>query len=216
MLKRIMCSICSIAIAVCLLLGYHIDTLACANILYAGYPDYNCHTLNGGVGNYGYTNRYYYVTSSASTYLTDITSAVDGWIYTSSSLGVTTPISLIRTTTQSSSVFDVYYESTAISGAGSSPGVTIHYSSGNAVNANSGNWGWSKIQLNSSYFSGLVTAQKKATIGHEFGHAFGLEHPSMIFGLYPDDQNRLMTPQPDRNVTSPQIKDVTVINHLYA
>lgn len=65
--------------------------------------------LNGGVGNYGYNDRYYWISSSFnSTYTKRIKNAVRDWVYTTDSVGVTTPISLVNTSTKSQSVFDVY------------------------------------------------------------------------------------------------------------
>ena len=74
------------------------------------YHTFGDYTLNGGVGNYGSANRYYWIDASAfsSSQISSIISAAQTWVYTSSAIGVTTPISIERTTTQSSSVFDVY------------------------------------------------------------------------------------------------------------
>ena len=80
---------------------------ACLPHRYHTFGDY---TLNGGVGSYGSANRYYWIDASAfsSSQISSIISAAQTWVYTSSAIGVTTPISIERTTTQSSSVFDVY------------------------------------------------------------------------------------------------------------
>lgn len=74
------------------------------------YHTFGDYTLNGGVGNYGSANRYYWIDASAfsSSQISSIISAAQTWVYTSSAIGVTTPISIERTTTQSSSVSDVY------------------------------------------------------------------------------------------------------------
>lgn len=62
------------------------------------------YTLNGGVGNYGYNTRNYWVDSSASNYTMMIDTAVSTWVHTTSRLGITTPISLAR---MSSGTLDV-------------------------------------------------------------------------------------------------------------
>ena len=61
------------------------------------------YTLNGGVGNYGYNTRHYWVDTSASSYSTMIGNAVSSWVHTTSRLGITTPISIASTSTKSSS-----------------------------------------------------------------------------------------------------------------
>lgn len=77
-----------------------------------GYSTFGDKVLNGGVGDYGSDNRYYWVSSSFSdTYVGYISTAVEKWVYTTESVGVTTPISLLKTTTQSSSSFDFYKKS---------------------------------------------------------------------------------------------------------
>ena len=53
-------------------------------------------------------HRYHTFGDFSSSQISSIISAAQTWVYTSSAIGVTTPISIERTTTQSSSVFDVY------------------------------------------------------------------------------------------------------------
>lgn len=145
--------------------------------------------LNGGVGNYGFTDRYFYVTSSASTLSTMISTAVNSCNYTTASVSVTPPISLVKTTTQPSSVFDVYYDASAFPNDNSTLGITQMYvystnvQSPNYTGAPSQNWGWSKIILNPNCFGTLTTEYtngvsvalaKQGTTAHEFGHAMGL------------------------------------------
>jgi len=155
------------------------------------------YVLNGGVGNYGYSNRYYYVDSSCSnlSYLTtDIASAWSDWIYTTSSLGITTPISVINTGTKSNSVFDFYYQAKYPSSDGVY-GVTLFWT-GTSLAAPEGympsnNWGWAQIILNNpnfSYLSRNISSlnKRKGVVAHEIGHAMGLQHVSYSYRLmYP-------------------------------
>lgn len=77
-----------------------------ASVPVYAYNTFCGYTLNGGVGNYGYSTRNYWIDSSASGYTSLIDDAVSSWVHTTSRLGITTPISLSRTTTKSSS-YDV-------------------------------------------------------------------------------------------------------------
>lgn len=68
-----------------------------------GLHTFGDHTINGGVGNYGYTNRYYWIHNAfSSTYEAYIKKAVSQWVHTTDSLGVTTPISIKKTSTLNS------------------------------------------------------------------------------------------------------------------
>ena len=60
-----------------------------------GLHTFGDHTINGGVGNYGYTIRYYWIHNAfSSTYEAYIKKAVSQWVHTTDSLGVPTPISI--------------------------------------------------------------------------------------------------------------------------
>ena len=61
---------------------------------------FNQHKLIYGVGDYGKDTQHYFITSSASNYTSYIDTAMSEWVNTTSSMGVTTPISYTRTTTQ--------------------------------------------------------------------------------------------------------------------
>jgi hypothetical protein len=215
MLKRIFAVVLALLIVFPILIYNTLDAKACNGSYYSGYPDFNCHTLNGGVGNYGYTNRYYWVDSTASGYSTRIQDAVNSWIYTSATVGVSTPISILKTTTKSNGTFEVHYN--AISGT-ISPGACYQYTYQTQIDPNSSNWGWAKVILNSNTFYSLLATEQQASIAHEFGHAMGLNHTLEILGAYPpNDPNRIMTPSDmGRTTIIPTAGDLQVINHLYA
>lgn len=72
---------------------------------------------------------------------------------------------------------------------------------------------WSKIELNTDLLNSAFsknTTQRKVTIAHEMGHAFGLSHrnntPSSIMCQYLSGT---------RTATYPSYSDCMAINHLY-
>jgi hypothetical protein len=133
------------------------------------------HTLNGGVGNWGYSTRYYYVSSSASNYSSSISTAMSDWVNSTTRTGISTSLSYRITTTQSSSVMDWYagnyYDVTQ--GIVAS---TEFWVNQRTLNPNMENWGWNKELLNLPSFTPLTSYEQKGTIAHEMGHAFGLDH----------------------------------------
>lgn len=176
------------------------------------------YTLNGGVGNYGYNTRYYYVDSScSSTLVNKIAEAWSDWNYTTASLGITTPISVKKTTTKSSSVFDFYYRTQWEEEDGIYGG-TFMYNGQTLQNPTcgdpTGNWGWTQIILNNPnyddlyYISGNIDRQK-GVIAHEIGHALGLAHSD-------DSVYKLMYPYGDLlYVDSCTADELAGINALY-
>ena len=130
------------------------------------YNTYNQHKLTYGVGNYGKDTQHYFITSSASGYASYINTAMSEWVNTTSSMGVTTPISYTKTTTQSSSRMDIYQVSTVNEWWG----LTTMYNGSTEVDPFSSNWAWGKIQLDAD-FSDLSENKRLAVIAHEMGHA---------------------------------------------
>lgn len=175
----------------------------------SGYNTFNGHVLTGGVGNWGYSKRYYYISDSATGLTSLINSAMDHWIYTSENPGVSTPISFRRTYDQSSSVMDIflgyfYDESTYVIGE------TEFYIYSTRVNPYAQNWGWANIKLNHPVFSYYLTNfHKEGTISHEMGHVMGLNDNN-------SDQTSVMCQLGyNRLVKSPNRDDLNGINALY-
>lgn len=177
------------------------------------------YTLNGGVGNYGYNTRNYWVDSSASNYSTMIDAAVSTWVHTTSRLGITTPISLARTTTKSSSYFDVYMK--AMPGSTTTVAGTYFYVKNvGCINPNlqgpNQNYSWTEIDLNSNSFPSLAAnsslsadEKRQGTIAHEFGHAMGLAHSN-------DNPKVIMCQlKANRSVYMPMADDAQGVNALY-
>ena len=191
------------------------EALACTN-----YYDYNCRYLIGGVGNWGSNNRAYYISNSASGYTDLIQKAVNSWVYTTNEgPHVSTPISIVRTTNYSSSVFDVYCGS-PLSAPSGALGLTEMYCFGNVpvgINGNTptSNWEYAVITLIEPNFSNIparyslsANDNKQATIAHEFGHAMGLSHTLKNWCI-------MCTFDNDRNTLRANTEDLAVINHLY-
>lgn len=178
------------------------------------------YTLNGGVGNYGYSTRHYWIDSSASDYTSLINNAVSTWVGTTARLNITTPISLENTTTKTSSYFDVYmYE---LQGASNGVAATFFYVKNvGCINPDlstgpNQNYSWTEIVLNSTTFPNLqansvltATEKQQGTIAHEFGHAMGLAHNSNVSSI-------MCQLQGGRRVYMPMVDDANGINYLYA
>jgi hypothetical protein len=171
------------------------------------YTTYNGHVLNGGVGNYGANPRYYYITSSASDEATHITSAMSDWIYTTSRLGITTPIYWARTYTQSQSVMDIY-KGVYFDPALGIVATTEHILNNVVISPYTANWNWGKIKLNTPLYDPLTDYNEKGTIAHEMGHLMGLGHTVMTDQI-------MCTLGGGRTVNACQANDCAGINYLY-
>ena len=178
----------------------------------ADYHTWYDRTLNGGVGNYGYNNRYYFIDSSAinAGNETLTVNAMNSWIYTSNI--VTTPISFQRTTTKSESIMDIYNGS-YYPAEEYIYGETLFWLSGTRIypyNPDGSNWAWTQIHLNTVSFNTLSQQRKQGVIAHEMGHVMGLAHnqdwgPIVLMYPYGDELT----------VSSPTSHDLFGINHLY-
>lgn len=169
------------------------------------------YVLNGGVGNWGYSTRNFYITPSASSYASIIQDAMDSWIYTTSRLGVSTSISWSRTYTQSSSYMDFYYgqyfSSDFLAG-------TTFWLYQTQIDPSAQNWGWGKIQLNQSStsiggYNNLSAYNKQGTAAHEIGHVFGLADTNTI------TSSIMCQLGYGRSVKEPQVCDLVPIQEMY-
>ena len=133
----------SIIVALC----FSFFMFMCSVSTVYAYNTYNQHKLTYGVGNYGKDTQHYFITSSASGYASYINTAMSEWVNTTSSMGVTTPISYTKTTTQSSSRMDIYQVSTVNEWWG----LTTMYNGSTEVDPFSSNWAWGKIQLDADF-----------------------------------------------------------------
>lgn len=175
-----------------MLFSFTINTFA-AGSAYTLLP----YSLNGGVGNWGYTKRYYWIDSSASDISNTIIAAYNSWIYTSDILA--TPISWRQTTTKSSGTVEFY----TYSSADGNNGYTSFWCYNNAVNPEQKNWGWCMIYYNKRYDAG------QGTLAHEIGHTMGLNENN----TNPDTV--MCQAGSGRRVTTPQLGDLQGINAKY-
>jgi hypothetical protein len=180
--------------------------LVCSGTAWA-YTTYNGHVLLSGVGDYGNSPRYYYITSSASGQSTDITNCVYTWIHTTSRLGITTPIYWARTYTQGDSVMDWYHGTYYDPGSGIIA-MTEQLLNNAVIDPYASNWYWGKIKLNTPVFDPLSSFNEEGSCAHEMGHLMGLGHTAVT--------NRIMCQLAGgRTVNACQADDANGINYLY-
>ena len=155
------------------------------------------YSLNGGVGNWGYNKRYYWLDSSASKISDKILDSYNAWIYTSDILE--TPISWRRTTTKSNGTVEFY----TYNNADNCNGYTSFWLYNDAVRPRQENWGWCMIYYNNHYNGG------KGTIAHEIGHTMGLDENNT-------NPNTVMCQASSgRKVSTPKLGDLKGINAKY-
>lgn len=195
-----------------------LTTTATAIALYDGYVcDHGYHTfgdyvLNGGVGNYGYTDRYYWVDEDAFTsrQLWYIADAVDSWVFTTDDIGVTTSISVLETDEQSSSSFDFYSEYLGSTVLARTEFWT--YSTHQELTeegALTSNYGYTKIIINTDNSYMDDRTQFTSTTAHEFGHAIGLSHRNT------EPSSIMCQTRYDRTAERASASDLRTVNHLY-
>lgn len=171
------------------------------------------YNLSSGVGNYGNDTQYYFVHSSASVYETSyIDPAWSDWIFTTSRLGITTPISFRQTTNTSRSVVDLY-ATNGIADDGYAWTEHLDYGAGDGPDwivpwIDKEDWDYAEIYINNPEFHKLTSFHKKGAVAHEIGHTMGLAHTTTA--------TYIMTQiGAGRTVNSAQPNDLAGINYLY-
>lgn len=177
-----------------------------------GYHTFSDHKMSHGVGNYGNNRRYYWTTGFSSTYNSYISKAVNEWVNTSpGGPNVTTSISIRKTNTRSSAMFEFHNKYLGANILGR----THFYLYSNEIALTSGtltkDYGWSLVEISvKSLTNHSISAnQCKGTIAHELGHAMGLSHQN----------NRragiMCQTAYSRTATRADAKDCKTINHIY-
>lgn len=175
-----------------------------------GYHTLGDKTLINGVGDHAKHTRHYWISDALSDAMHGhISDAMNEWVNTTESMGVTTPLWINATTVKKNSVIDVYKGTLS----GSAVGKTTFWNGDDKVKLANGalakDYRYTKITLDTGNMSGWKGARKKGVVSHEFGHAFGLSHNTTTKAsiMYPSDSGR----KPTRASKS----DLKIINHLY-
>ncbi len=123
--------------------------------------------------------------------------------------GISSNISVNRTTTKSYSRCDVYWDN-CLPGNYETPGLTEHMLNGQVTTNFDIDWYWCKIHLNQNKFNydGMTYDQRKGSVCHEYGHFLGLSHASFIGSI-------MCTLESNRAVQTPQVFDKQEVIAIY-
>lgn len=150
----------------------------------------------------GVGNACFYISSSASGYSSKINNAANLWEYN----GWANPIYMSEVSSNYATHMDFYGKTPSNDlnlDSNTNAYTTVYNSSGSQMSFGTGNWFYANIVINKS------SSANQATIVHEMGHAFGLNH-------YPSNTSSIMYPYSSgRKVSTPQKCDVDSINYLY-
>lgn len=163
--------------------------------------------LLGGKLLWNIESIYYYVDRSASGFSSEISAAARNWVYTGWGYNKLYPNT--KTDNINISAIDIYGYSEYDNRNGytyfvyrNSDGTT------KTVDPKISNWSFNTIHLNHLYLDGKSATARQGTIGHEFGHAWGLAHNL--------DKNSIMcTAELGRKVYTVQQVDANAFNKIY-
>lgn len=202
--------LCSMFNVILLEPAYANDGYECTH----GFHTFGDKVLNGGVGDYGNSTRYYWCADNINdTHKSYAATAVKKWVKTTDDMGVTTSLSVKNTATKSKSSFDISKVSITDSGVLAETHFFLYSKEIklNAKGALTKNYGYTKIYVDTKHCNNLLdsAAQRTATIGHEFGHAFGLSHQNT------KPLSIMCQANFKRTATRANRADLKAINHLY-
>lgn len=151
----------------------------------------------------GAKNILYWRDSSINEYSESVDYGIQYWN------GISSQVSVNRTTTQSYSKCDVYWGN-YLPGNYVTPGMTELMLNGQVLTSFDVNWSWCRIKMNSNKFnySGMTYEQRKGSICHEYGHFLGMAHVSNYGSV-------MCTLEMNRQVQTPQQFDKDVLIGIY-
>lgn len=179
-----------------------------------GRRTFNDKKLTSGVGEYGKKKRYFWIDSDFSkNYKEQISNAFKYWTYTSSNPGVTTSISIKKSSLKSDATFEIHKKKLT----GNMTGLTEFYSKQKKIeDPSASNWTWGKIYIDQNDTSDYSNRKKTGLVAHEIGHTMGLSHqpnrPTDSI-MYNYDDERKFSDGSFRN--RPSKRDCNNINHIY-
>jgi hypothetical protein len=98
--------------------------------------------------------------------------------------GISSQVSVNRTTTQSYSKCDVYWGN-YLPGNYDTPGMTELILNNQVLTSFDADWYWSRIKMNQNKFNydNMTYDERKGSICHEYGHFLGMGHVSVYYSI---------------------------------
>ncbi|MCR5797624.1 MAG: hypothetical protein K6G63_06865, partial [Eubacterium sp.] len=154
-MKKGILSLVALLLAICF---FSSNSLAVKETCSHGRRTFNDKKLTSGVGEYGKKKRYYWIDSDFSKkYKEQISNAFEYWTYTSSNPGVTTSISIKKSSLKSDATFEIHKKKLA----GDMTGLTEFYSKQKKIeNQSASNWTWNKIFIDQNDTSNYSDKKK--------------------------------------------------------
>lgn len=162
----------------------------------ADYYTFNNHRIIAGIN-----SQKYYMSSSCTNEISNITSAIDSWNSTSTYFWFSSYY-------LSSGTKIDFYKSNFYDPSTGYIAETLFYQGG-YIEPDTSNWTFTEIDINSPVYDNLTQSGKRGTLCHEIGHATGLAHNNGNTGSI------MCQTSFGRTVQTPQTCDCNGVNFLY-